>query len=176
MTELENLIVDSIARSTRDVFSTMLDAQVAFDSARIESRSPEANDGVVSFIGLAGSWAGSGSLACSPAMACRICSRMLMTESQAVDDEVLDAVAELTNMIIGGVKTDLEPRLGPLGLSIPTVVYGKNFKAKGAGITEWIAASFQWEQELLQVKVCLAPTAVAHACSHTAGHTYAFEV
>jgi chemotaxis protein CheX len=176
MTEFENLIVDSIARSTGEVFSTMLDVLVDFGGASIESRSPEANDGVVSFIGLAGAWAGSGSLACSPSMACRICSRMLMTESQAVDDEVLDAVAELTNMIIGGVKTDLEPSLGPLGLSIPTVVYGKNFRAKGAGITEWIVTSFRWEQELLLVKVCLAPTAVAHACPHPAGHTYALEV
>jgi chemotaxis protein CheX len=176
MTEFENLIVDSIARSTGEVFSTMLDVLVDFGGASIESRSPEANDGVVSFIGLAGAWAGSGSLACSPSMACRICSRMLMTESQAVDDEVLDAVAELTNMIIGGVKTDLEPSLGPLGLSIPTVVYGRNFKAKGAGITEWIVASFRWEGERLLVKVCLAPTAAAHAHPHAAGHPCALEV
>jgi chemotaxis protein CheX len=176
MTELENLIVDSIARSTREVFSTMLDAQVEFGGAAIENRSPEASDGVVSFIGLAGAWAGSGSLACSPAMACRICSQMLMTESRAVDDEVLDAVAELTNMVIGGVKTDLEPSLGPLGLSIPTVVYGKNFRAKGAGITEWIVAAFEWEGERLLVKVCLAPTDVAHAHPHALGHLCALDV
>jgi chemotaxis protein CheX len=176
MTELEYLIVGSIARATREVFSTMLDAQVELGAASIECRSPEASDGVVSFIGLAGSWAGSGSLACSPAMACRICSRMLMTENQAVDDEVLDAVAELTNMIIGGVKTDLEPSLGPLGLSIPTVVYGKNFRAKGAGITEWIVAPFEWEGERLLVKVCLAPSAVAHAGPHAASHACALEV
>jgi chemotaxis protein CheX len=175
MKDFENLIVASITRSTREVFSTMLDAQIEFDAAAIESRSPEANDGVVSFIGLAGSWAGSGSLACSPAMACRICSQMLMTENRAVDDEVLDAVAELTNMIIGGVKTDLEPSLGPLGLSIPTVVYGKNFIAKGAGITEWIVAAFRWDEERLLVKVCLAP-AVAHAHPHPAGHAGAMEV
>jgi chemotaxis protein CheX len=176
MTEFENLIVASIARSTSEVFSTMLDAHVDFDAAAIESRSPEANDGVVSFIGLAGAWAGSGSLACSPAMARRICSQMLMTESLAVDDEVLDAVAELTNMIIGGVKTDLEPSLGPLGLSIPTVVYGRNFRAKGAGITEWIVASFRWEEERLLVKVCLAPAVAAHAHPHAASHPLALEV
>ena len=69
-----------------------------------------------------------GSISCTPALACRICSQMLMTESTAVDEEVLDAVAELTNMIIGSVKTDLEQHLGPLGLSIPTVVFGRNFK------------------------------------------------
>ena len=32
----------------------------------VETDTPEANDGVVSFIGLAGSWAGTGSLSCSP--------------------------------------------------------------------------------------------------------------
>ena len=43
-------------------------------------------------------------------MACRICAAMLMTEAPAVNEDVLDAVAELTNMIIGSVKTDLESR------------------------------------------------------------------
>ena len=176
MTELENLIASSIARSTLEVFSTMLDAQVAVETVSLESRSPAASDGVVSFIGLAGAWAGAGSLACSPSMACRICSRMLMTESLAVDDEVLDAVAELTNMIVGGVKTDLEPSLGPLGLSIPTVVYGKNFKAKGAGHTEWIVTSFAWDDERLTVKVCLSPTAVAHISHHGASVPCPLEV
>jgi chemotaxis protein CheX len=176
MTELENLIAASIDNSTREVFATMLDAQIGFDGATIESQMSEANDGVVSFIGLAGTWTGSGSLACSPAMACRVCSRMLMTENQAVDDEVLDAVAELTNMIVGGVKTHLEPSLGPLGLSIPTVVYGKNFRARGAGVAEWIVASFGWEGETLLVKVCLAPTTVTHAHAHATGHASQIEV
>ena len=48
-------------------------------------------------------------------------------------------MAELTNMIIGSVKTDLESQLGPLGLSIPTVVFGRNFKTRSAGTAEWIA-------------------------------------
>ena len=55
-------------------------------------------------------------------------ANMLMTEASAVNEEVLDAMAELTNMVIGNVKTKLESQLGPLGLSIPTVVYGRNFK------------------------------------------------
>jgi chemotaxis protein CheX len=176
MTTLENVIVDSITHSTFQVFSTMLDAQVQLDTVAIENRMPEANDGVVSFIGLAGSWTGTGSLACAPATACRICSQMLMTENAAVDDEVLDAVAELTNMIIGGVKTDLEPHLGPLGLSIPTVVYGRNFKARGAGATEWIVATFAWDEHRLLVKLCLAPTESAHAHPHATGHACPVEV
>lgn len=175
MTDMEKLIVDSIVKSTEAVFSTMLDAQVTFEGAAIERQPPGPSDGVVSFIGLAGAWAGSGSLSCSPGMACRVCAQMLMAEFSAVDNEVLDAVAELTNMIVGGVKTDLEPRLGPLGLSIPTVVYGKNFKAKGAGIDEWIGATFDWEGERLLVKVCMAPSSSAHAGLRP-GHQIAVDV
>jgi chemotaxis protein CheX len=82
---------------------------------------------------------------------------MLMTEATAVNEEVLDAMAELTNMIVGNVKTELESKLGPLGLSIPTVVYGRNFKTKTAGTTDWISLRFDWDGDYLLVKLCLAP-------------------
>ena len=58
MTELENLIAECISASTVQVFSTMLEAQIGPCRVAVETGSPEANDGVVSFIGLAGSWAG----------------------------------------------------------------------------------------------------------------------
>jgi len=127
---------------------------------------------VVSLIGIAGTWAGTGSITCSPALACRICSQLLMTESSAVDEDVLDAVAELTNMVVGNVKTDLESHLGPLGLSIPTVVFGRNFRTKSAGHAEWIVVKFLWEDEPLVVKLCLAPSdrATDAKASHTASH------
>jgi chemotaxis protein CheX len=61
-------------------------------------------------------------------------------------------------MIIGSVKTDMETHLGALGLSIPTVVFGRNFKTKSAGVNEWIVVKFRWDDEVLQVKICLAPS------------------
>src|ERR1039458_530241 len=104
------------------------------------------------------SWAGTGCVSCSPVLACRVCSHMLMTETTAVNEEVLDAVAELTNMIIGSVKNDLERELGPLGLSIPTVVFGKNFRTKSAGHAEWIVRRFHWDSDAFEVRICLAPS------------------
>lgn len=175
--KLENVLVEAITQSAVQVFSTMLEAEIVPGPTSIELTPPEANDGVLSFIGLAGSWAGAGSISCSPSLACRVCDRMLMTETTSVNDEVLDAVAELTNMIIGGVKTDLEATLGPLGLSIPTVVYGRNFKAKGAGNAEWIVAPFFWDGEQLVVKLCLAPSARTHIHHHhPLGQTCPIEV
>ena len=91
---------------------------------------------------------------------------MLMTEAPAVNEDVLDAVAELTNMIIGSVKTDLESELGPLGLSIPTVVFGRNFRTRSAGTAEWIHVRFLWDEDPLLIKMCLAPSEKPHAVHH----------
>jgi len=136
----------------------MLGSQVVPGEVTVEHQAPTANDGVISFIGLAGSWAGTGCVTCSPAMACRFCSQMLMTEATSVNEEVLDAIAELTNMIIGSVKTDLESELGPLGLSIPTVVFGRNFQTKSASHADWFVRRFQWDDDMFEVRVCMTPS------------------
>jgi chemotaxis protein CheX len=174
---LEKVILDSICRSSEEVFSTMLGVELAPGERSVERGAPDPNDGVVSFIGLAGSWAGTGSICCSPALACRICAQMLMTESPAVNEEVLDAVAELTNMIIGSAKTELELTLGPLGLSIPTVVFGRNFRTKSAGTTEWLVVRYPWEDDILVVKVCLTQSDRAtHPATHAQNHACPLDV
>jgi chemotaxis protein CheX len=154
---LNDFIVRSINQSAIEVFSTMLGVELAQGTTNQEGQTPEVNCEVVSFIGLAGPWAGAGSLSCSAALACRVCANMLMMEAPVVNEDVLDAVAELTNMIIGNVKTQLESQLGPLGLSIPTVVYGRNFKTKTAGTADWIVLRFHWDEDFLTVKLCLTP-------------------
>ena len=175
--KLQDLVVEYINRSAAEVFSTMLGVELPAGEASIESGTPESNDGVVSLIGMAGAWVGTGSLSCSPTLACRICSLMLMAEFPAVNEDVLDAVAELTNMIIGGVKNDLERQVGTLGLSIPTVVFGKNFKTRSAGTTEWIVVRFPWEGEWLVTKLFLAPAEKApHIPVHVAGSNCGLEV
>ncbi len=155
---LKEDLVQSLSQAVKDVFSTMLGVSVVPGQVTFENAAPDAHDGVLSLIGLAGSWAGTGCVSCSPVVACRVCSHMLMTESTAVNEEVLDAVAELTNMIVGSVKNDLERELGPLGLSIPTVVFGKNFRTKSAGHAEWIVRHFHWDNDAFEVRICLAPS------------------
>ena len=175
---LHDLIVHSISQAAVNVFTTMLGVEIRQGEVSVESGSPDPNDGVVSLIGLAGSWTGAGSITCSPALACRICSQLLMTESPSVNEDVLDAVAELTNMIIGSVKTDLEQHLGTLGLSIPTVVFGRNFKTRSAGNSEWIVVPFYWDDEYLLVKLCLTRSERVshHPHVHMAPHTCTLDV
>jgi chemotaxis protein CheX len=74
-----------------------------------------------------------------------------------MNEDVLDAVAEVTNMIIGNVKSALEDRLGAMGLSTPTVIYGRNFQTRSAGNQEWTVVPFLLEGERMCVQMCIAP-------------------
>jgi chemotaxis protein CheX len=60
-------------------------------------------------------------------------------------------------MVIGNVKTGLEYELGPMGMSIPTIIFGKNFSARSAGSEEWLTVPFESEGERVEVKFCLIP-------------------
>ena len=52
---VQDLIVECIRQAAANVFSTMLGVELGEGAVSIEAAMPEPNDGVVSFIGLAGS-------------------------------------------------------------------------------------------------------------------------
>lgn len=151
-------IVQAITAATHEVFSTMLGLEIEAGEVQWENAVAAApSSGLVSLIGLAGSWSGTGSIASTGAFACRMASSLLMTSYEAVNEDVLDAVGEITNMIIGNVKTMLEEKAGPMGLSTPTVIFGRNFQTRSARIHEWTVVPFACERERLYVQLCIAP-------------------
>jgi chemotaxis protein CheX len=151
-------LVQLIHSASAEVFSTMLSMEPSPGEAYIDSGHSLLQNGVVSLIGLAGEWVGTGSISCTAPFACQIASQLMLAQYEAVNEDVLDAVAEVTNMIIGNVKSSLEERLGPMGLSIPTVVYGRNFCSRTAGRQSWTVVPFHAGGERLQVQLCLAPS------------------
>ena len=98
-------------------------------------------------------------LSCSAKFACKMASHFLQEEYSAVSEDVLDSVAEITNMVIGNVKTHLENRLGAMGLSTPTVIYGRNFQTRGARNQEWTVVPFNLEGERMCIQICIVPNA-----------------
>jgi chemotaxis protein CheX len=150
-------LVGAIELATGEVFTTMLNLEAKPGEVFLEKEEATPRSGVVSLIGLAGSWVGSGSLACTSECATRIASALLMTPYTAIDEDVLDAVAEVTNMIIGNVKTALENRLGAMGLSTPTVIYGRNFQTRSGGSQEWTVVPFTVGGDRMFVQMCIAP-------------------
>lgn len=151
-------LVTHIRISTRDVFSTMLGLELTDGQPFIKEEAPAPTDGVLALIGLAGRWAGSGTFSCTAPTAMRLASQLLMQSYEAIDEEVLDAVGEITNMVLGNVKTALEEELGPMGLSIPTVIYGRNFSTRSIGRSKWTVVPFHLDSDVIEVHLCLAPS------------------
>jgi chemotaxis protein CheX len=155
-------IAEAIQSATAEVFSTMLGIEITPGETASGQTAGCPQSGVVALLGLAGDWVGSGSLSCDPPFACKMASQLLMAEYDTVNDDVLDAVAEVANMIIGNVKTALEAKVGPLGMSIPTVIYGRNFETRGVGKRDWVIVPFASGSDLMNVQVSIAP----NRCNH----------
>ena len=58
--------------------------------------------GVVAMVGIAGAVSGNVCIRMSNMLACRLASVLLMMECEQVRADVLDAIAEIANMIVGG--------------------------------------------------------------------------
>jgi len=151
----QELLVKSVVSAATDVFSMMLGLEITPGEAFIEQSAPTETERVVALIGLAGTWIGTGMISCTPEFACRISSLMLMTECESVTEDVLDAMAEMSNMIFGNVKTELEEQLGGLGLSIPTVIFGRNFATRSVGSQSWTVVPIRTGDDVMELKICL---------------------
>lgn len=154
----QELVIQAIRTATQEVFETMLGAPVDLD----QNAKCDPDSGMMALVGLTGNWSGAGTLACSPALGNQVAQTMFMSEPSAdpgaINDEVLDAVAELTNMVVGNIKNALEHELGPMAISIPSVIYGRNFHFKSLTGKMIAAVSFRWNSEPLELKVVLAPS------------------
>lgn len=160
-------IEEAITKSSREVFETMLNLPLTTDpSVTCSVIEPETFHGVVALVGVAGTWTGTGHMSCSPLFAQKLAGSLLMTEYDVVNEEVLDAVSEVANMIIGNVKTIFEEKLGPLALTVPTVIYGRNYQTRSAGVKDWVLVRLHSGEETMDIYFCLMPSRVPNYAAH----------
>jgi chemotaxis protein CheX len=79
-----------------------------------------------------------------------------MSEFSNVDEDVLDALGEIANMVMGGFKNLLEPYAGQLQMSIPSVIYGKNIATRTSKADLVVAVRCAFPGGELGVKIRLA--------------------
>jgi chemotaxis protein CheX len=156
-------IEQAVSKAAREVFETMLNLPLEIDPSLMRNViEPETFHGVVALVGVAGSWTGTGHISCTASFAQKLAGSLLMTEYDSVNEDVLDAVAEVANMIIGNVKTIFEEKLGPLALTVPTVIFGRNYQTRSAGIKDWVMVRLRAGEESMDVNFCLMPSKVPH--------------
>jgi chemotaxis protein CheX len=108
---------EQIVAITQDVWSSF--TGTAIDSAS-EVVALDAGDVTFGRVAVTGPWQGCVLLACPTQLARNAASAMFdLPAEQLTDDEVADALGELTNMIAGNIKSLLP---GPSRLSMPAVM------------------------------------------------------
>ncbi len=150
-------VIETIHSATEDVFSTMLGLPVELGDPHESGEEPSTFDGVVALVGIGGPWTGAGRIYCGPKFACTLAGALLDCEHTSVNEDVLDAVAEIANMIIGNVKTSFEEELGALGLSVPTVIYGRNYRARSMA-HDWVVVPIHCQGDTMEIRFCLMPS------------------
>jgi chemotaxis protein CheX len=148
------IIVGALNHAAEVVFSTMLGMVVEAQPPK-DRPEPELLDGVVGLLSFNGKWVGTGMLFCEDHFACRIGSAMMLHECKEINADVLDGIGEMANMILGNFKESLESLTGPLSLSVPTVVYGKNFSTRSPIQAPWTVVPFQLDQDVFQLRICM---------------------
>ena len=96
---------------------------------------------VSGIIGLSGVIVGTVVLTMSEALALKCASAMLMEDYKEFNPDVFDAVGELTNVIAGNAKAQLEDYR--LSLSLPNVIYGKDAELRFPERCQPISIPFQ---------------------------------
>ncbi len=113
--------INPFIESLMNVFQTMLKCKpqrgkICLHHERVSKHS------ISGVIGLSGRAKGTVVLSLSEEVALKAASAMLRIEVTKVNEEVIDAVGELTNILAGGAKADLEQY--QLSVSLPNVVIG----------------------------------------------------
>lgn len=160
MTTETHLSLDTLSAAARSSATSVFSMMLGMDIEPIEPYSedePKAYDGVVSLVTFKGEWVGAGMFCCHENLACQIGAAMLGHEVSQINSDVLDGIGEMANMIVGNLKEQLEGRTGPLALSLPMVVYGKNFSTRTAVRAPWIIQPFKIGDRVLEVRSCACP-------------------
>jgi chemotaxis protein CheX len=116
--------INPFVLSTHNVFETMLQCELTRGQLSLSDRFQSQHE-VSGIIGLSGE-KGSGTVVLSLArmVAVKSTGVLLGLEKDTVDEDVIDAIGELTNMVAGAAKSQLE--FLQMSLSLPMVIMGKN--------------------------------------------------
>ena len=118
--------LNPFVHATRNVLETMAHTKLASQKPHLKEGVSTYGD-VTGIIGMA-SESVEGSMTISFPEACilRIVARMLMEEVKTtIDNDIVDAVGEITNMICGGAKAEFAKLGLSFNLATPTMVTGK---------------------------------------------------
>lgn len=116
--------INPFLSSTSSVFSQMLGVEVTRLPPFVRNGQHSPQYDVTGVIGLTGKTTGTVALSLTKEMALSVTGKLLGDTPTEVNATVVDAIGEVTNMIAGAAKSQLEQL--ELSLGLPTVITGKS--------------------------------------------------
>lgn len=154
-TDMGNCIV----KSTTEVFKTMIGMKVVPGDIIVE-KAQNRKASVIGSIGVAGFLSGSISIFLDRSFAAKASANMLMMDDPAelTDDDLVDAVGELTNMVGGNIKTELFKKTPLFDISVPNVYVGADLERRAVSNDLCFYVPFTFEDESFSVEFLMITT------------------
>jgi chemotaxis protein CheX len=153
---METIIIPRLAEATNEVFETMVLKTLAAGEPMRDKRQPTAN--VVGAIRFLGSLSGTVSFYSSDAAAREIAGALLGIAPEDANNEVPDAVGEITNMIAGALRGKLAPAGEHLMITPPSVTRGSDFSAQHFNVASRVLCPFKMDDHEVFVEIILQST------------------
>jgi chemotaxis protein CheX len=143
--------INPFVEAVNAVFTTMLNLDPKRKTLKVspaEAPGPQ----VTSIIGISGRMHGVVALRFPPPTALAVAARLLGSTPTSVTPEVIDAVAELVNMVAGNAKAKFaqDP---PLDLGLPTVVEGHGYRLRYPSGSFWLEVPFSTDVGEFSIEV-----------------------
>lgn len=116
-------LINPFIRSLQRTFQTMLNCRVERTTLSLKESSRASHE-VSGVIGLTGRAVGAVVLSLSREVALKAAATLLLCEVDEINADVLDVVGELTNVVAGAAKAELEQYA--LAVGLPNVITGKD--------------------------------------------------
>lgn len=146
--------INPFMTSLANAFDTMLSCPVHRGKLAFKSAETPVFE-VSGVIGLSGQAVGTVVLSLSREVAIKAASTMLMMDATELNSDVVDAVGELTNMVAGAAKAELEEL--KLSISLPNVIIGVGHEVHFPSNVTPICVPFTCEWGPLAIEVGMAP-------------------
>lgn len=150
-------IINPFINATLNILETM--AFVKSEAGKPYLKNDDIAQGDVSgVVGFTGEANGTVSVTFNELCILKIVSNMFGEEMQEINEEISDAVGELTNMISGQARKELAEIGKVFQGTIPTVVTGKNHKLETKTKGPKVAIPFKTDFGSFTIEVCLDKT------------------
>lgn len=151
----EDALLKQLARDVEEVFCTMVGMEDLLHLPVQVAPETHFKDCITAMVGFAGSYNGLVSLHAPQQLALAFTSGMLGMEVTALNDDVHDALGEITNMIAGSFKQHISRGGADIKLSTPSIVSGDDYFVNSGSNLDTLTLRFATDEEWFIVSIAL---------------------